>query len=640
MDTTAPVPSAAVTSASAPPTAVSTAGPAPGDGTRRVTSSAGVHDGQEPHRAGTSLDAGASDGVDGGAVRRPTGADGPTALGSGDADESARLWEELLTSALLGTDRRPPAGLVDGAIARDLPGALLDAAALHTVRRRAGLRPGAAVSPPDPAPEDPRTSLPPAARTRLDQLLAGRVAPSPAGRRGAAPDLAELLPSWLTLANVHGYKAPSAALPALLDAARARTDLRPQALRLAGPRGLWLARLNPEWRFALRGAGGRLPSLKDSEGVRALWDEGLFAERVALVCAVRTEDPAAGLALLASTWSAERAEDRLMFVDSLRTGLSVADEEFLEAALADRSRNVRAVAAELLSALPSSAFAARIAGRAASCVGLDRTAPTPTIVVEAPHECDAAMQRDGMVATPPAGRGERSWWLGQLVEAAPLPSWSPRFGGRTPEEIVALPVADDWEGELHAAWCRAAVRQRDPHWSRALLGSPATPPATGPGTSSLGERAQLLSTLPVEERARWVASFVAAHGLSEAFQLLGVCAVPWAEPLGSAVIDALDIAREAGSYPWSFSGVMGLAERCLAPEAAQQLEFLTARSDEAENRAPGAGDYWAEAFQRLVSTLRLRATMQAELEATEPAGESGPAPRPEGPVGVRSGPER
>ncbi|MBP2584204.1 hypothetical protein J3A78_004682 [Streptomyces sp. PvR006] len=527
-------------------------------------------------------------------------------------------WEELVTSALLGTDRRVPARFA-GLPAGDLPGALLDAAALHTVRGRAGLRPGPAAPPPEPSPEDRRRPLPGAARRRLDQLLAGRAAPSPAGRRGASPDLAELLPQWLALANERGFKAPSAALPALLDAARARTDLRPQALLLAGPRGLWLARLNPEWRFALRGAGAgsSLPDPGDREGVRALWDEGLFAERVALLGAVRTEDPAAGLALLASTWSAERAEDRLMFLDSLRTGLSGADEEFLEDALGDRSRNVRATAAELLSALPASALAGRMAGRAVTCVGLDRTAESPTITVEAPHECDAAMQRDGLAATPPAGRGERSWWLGQLVEAAPLSCWPPRFGGRVPEEIVALPVADDWQAELHAAWCRAAVRQRDAAWSRALLGSPATPPATGPGTSSLAEQAQLLSTLAPEERARWVGAFIAAHGLSEAFQLLGVCEVPWAEPLGEAVIDALDIAREAGSYPWSFSGVMGLAERCLAPEAARQLESLTARPEEAEDVSPGAGGYWAEAFQRLVSTLRLREAMRAEL--TEPA---------------------
>ncbi|MCF0090824.1 hypothetical protein B0E37_05942 [Streptomyces sp. MH192] len=347
--------------------------------------------------------------------------------------------------------------------------------------------------------------------------------------------------------------------------------------------------------------------------MRDLWRRGLFAERVALLSALRARTPAAGRALLSSTWPAERAEDRLMFLDSLRTGLGPQDEPFLERALADRSRNVRAVAAELLSALPGSALAARMGSRAATCVAVDVTAPVPTLVVEAPHECDAGMERDGVVAQPPSGRGERSWWLSQLLDAAPLSTWAARFGGRTPEEIVALPVADDWQGELHAAWCRAAVRQGDAAWARALLGAPSAPEAGGPGAVSLAERAKLLGTLGAEERAAWVAGFIGTHGLSEAFQLLGVCAVPWEGELGRAVVDALNIARDAGSYPWSFSGVMGLAERCLAPAEADRLEGLTAIPDETEGAAPGAGSYWAEAFQRLTATLRLRALMTAEL---------------------------
>ncbi|GAA2447575.1 DUF5691 domain-containing protein [Streptomyces lavendulocolor] len=530
-------------------------------------------------------------------------------------------WEDLVTSALLGTDRRPPAaGVPARSAGEDAPLALLDAAALHTVRRRAGLLPGPAAALPEPAPDDERPVLPEPARRRLAHLLADRSGSPSGGRRGAAPDLTELLPQWLSAANAHGYRAPASVLPALLDAARARTDLRPAALTFAGPRGLWLARLNPEWRFALRGAPGgtALPDPADAEAVRGLWDEGLFAERVALLGAVRAHDPDTAAALLASTWSTERAEDRLMFLDSLRTGLSDADEPFLEQALTDRSRNVRSTAAELLSALPRSAFARRMAARAATCVGLDRTGPEATVTVEAPHECDAGMQRDGVQPDPPPGRGERSWWLGQLVEAAPLTVWPARLGGRTPTDIVALPVADDWGDELHAAWCRAAVRQRDPDWARALLGPPTTPPATGPGTSSLAERSKLLSILPDAERSLWVADFIAAHGLSEAFQLLGVCAVPWAEPLGRAVVDALDIARDAGSYPWSFSGVMGLAERCLDPGQADRLEVLTAVPDEPEGASPGAGGYWSEAFQRLVATLRLRAAMHAELLPVAP----------------------
>ncbi|MGW9078718.1 DUF5691 domain-containing protein [Streptomyces kronopolitis] len=538
-------------------------------------------------------------------------------------------WPALVSAALLGTERRtPPVAMRPG---QGGAAALLDAAAVSTVHRRAALRPAPAGERPAPAPADPRPVLPPAARRRLSLLLADRGGSGGGSRRGTAPDLTELLPQWLAAAGEYGYRAPEALLPALLDAARARTDLRPAALTLAGPRALWLARLNDEWKFALRGIGGPggLPVADDPEGVRQRWEEGLFAERVALLTALRRHDPPAGLALLATTWSTERAEDRLMFLDSLREDLSAADEPFLEQALSDRSRNVRATAAEFLSTLPGSAFAARMAARAHTCVGPDRVSGTTMIAVEAPHECDAAMQRDGMALKPPSGRGERSWWLGQLVEAAPLEGWRARFGGRAPAGIVALPVADGWRTELHDAWCRAAVRQRNADWARALLGAPGAPSRASdvsPGGSSR-DLTKLLAVLPADERARWAAEFIAAHGLSDAFRMLGVCAVPWAEPLGRAVVDALDIARDAGSYPWSFSGVMGLAERSLDPAAADRLDMLTAVTDEPEGASPGSGGYWSEAFQRLVTTLRLRAAMRAELApppaAPEPAGETG-----------------
>ncbi|MBI0297387.1 hypothetical protein JBE04_23705 [Streptomyces sp. PRKS01-29] len=595
-------------------------------------------------------------------------------------------WDDLVAAALLGTERRtPPVAPRPG---QDAPSALLDAAALSTVRRRAGLRPAPARPGPGRAPEDPRPTLPAAARSRLALLLADRSAPGRGGSR-SAPDLAELLPQWLAMANHHGYRVPDALLPALLDAARARTDLRAEALTLGGPRALWLARLNPDWKFALRGAAGRAAApLPEPSGAAAapeeeqrLWEEGLFAERVSLLAAARHRDPAAGLALLSGTWSTERAEDRLMFLDSLRDDLSPSDEPFLEQALSDRSRNVRATAAELLSALPGSALAARMAERSRGCVSLTTDEPTtdepttdepttdeptaggltaggltaegstdggrtgdrpttdeptadgptgagptadlptgdgraPRITVRPPDECDSGMLRDGIVPKPPSGRGERSWWLGQLVESTPLDRWSEWFGGRAPAEIVALPVADGWQADLQAAWCRAAVRQRSAEWCRALLGTPAVAPVTAGEAAPAAWRdpAKLLSALPARERAEWVAEFIASHGLSDAFRLLGVCTVPWAEPLGRAVVDALDIARDAGSYPWSFSGVMGLAERCLDPTQADRLEVLTAIPDEREGAAPGAGGYWAEAFQRLVGTLRLRAAMRAELD--------------------------
>src|SRR5690606_35144490 len=83
----------------------------------------------------------------------------------------AESWEELVTTALLGTDRRTPPGSAPGTGA---PVVLLDAAAAATVRRRAGLRPARAAERPRPAPEDPRPPLPAAAARRLAVLLTDR----------------------------------------------------------------------------------------------------------------------------------------------------------------------------------------------------------------------------------------------------------------------------------------------------------------------------------------------------------------------------------------------------------------------------------------------------------------------------------
>ncbi|WP_405012954.1 DUF5691 domain-containing protein [Kitasatospora sp. NBC_01539] len=514
-------------------------------------------------------------------------------------------WSELRTAALLGTDRRPlpepvpgtPAAAAAATVDRADPAtALLDLAALAAVRRRAGARPLPAPGLPAPAGADRRPEVPAAAARRLGVLL-GR------GHDGTLANLAELLPQWLAAARGHGYRLPPVHVPALLDTARGRSELRPDVVALAGPLGRWLAERNTDWRFVTRTAAEDDPAGDRAAGEQ-VWQEGLFAERVTHLTRLRRRDPAAGLALLGSTWGTERAEDRLLFLDALQDGLSAADEPFLEAALGDRSKNVRTTAAELLSTLPGSALAARMAERARACVRPldDRLAVTP------PADCDAAMQRDGIPLKSPTGRGQRSWWLGEIVAAAPLALWTDG-SGLTPDRLVRLPATEDGDAdgtdrsaELREAWARAAVRQQNAPWARALLG-----PAPRPGTADrgAGAPAKLLAVLPPAERAAWTAAFVRTHGLGDAFQLLGACAAPWTPPLSTAVVAALERAAGSGAYPWSHSGVLGMTERALAPEAAAAVEAL------ATDAAPETA--WADTFARLAGTLRLRAVMLDEL---------------------------
>lgn len=521
-------------------------------------------------------------------------------------------WEELVTAALLGAERRPlPGGSAE---------ALLDLAAERTVRRRAGLLPARAGERPEPAGADHRPPLPPAAAARFAQLVTAARRPRYDAAFGElstdrSADLAALLPEWLAMANARGYRPPPALLPALLSAARARTDLRPAALAFAGPRGRYLARLNPEWRFALRAeaaagtAADEVP-VDDPAVVRRIWEEGLLTERVTVLALLRRRDADAGRELLTGSWAAERPEDRLMFVDTLRNGLGAADEPFLEKALSDRSKMVRATAAELLSLLPGSGLADRMARRARSCVALDLAGAGPTaLAVEPPYECDSAMKRDGVVPKPPAGQGERSWWLTQIVEATALGEWSAHLQGRSAAEIVALPVADGWRTDLHVAWSRAAVRQRDPEWARALLGSPDAPVA------QTSERAaKLLTLLPEGERGTWAAAFVAAQGLSDAYPVLGCCDPPWPPALSTAVVDALrEAAGTEKAFPSNYRGVLGLAACGLDPAAADRLEPLAATPPPGELTGTGRALYWARAFQRLTAALRLRETVIGEF---------------------------
>ncbi|WP_042383333.1 DUF5691 domain-containing protein [Streptacidiphilus melanogenes] len=510
-------------------------------------------------------------------------------------------WTDLVEDALLGTNRRASPGLLDRAVAA-------------TLARRAGLRPAPAPEIPAPAPHEGRPPLPAPAVRRLATLL--------------AENSSELLPQWLTTARRRGFAAPPELLPALLDAARQRSDLRADAVALAGARGHWLAAMNPEWRYALRIPVVGKVDEADTEGAaddaNGVWQEGLFAERVTHLSRLRRRDPAAGLALLRSTWATERAEDRLLFLDALQEGLGLNDEPFLEAALADRAKNVRSTAAELLSALPGSALAARMAERARRAVTFDEDGG---LLVTPPQACDADMQRDGIAATSPTGRGDRAFWLGEIVAATPLAFWSELTGApsstearaslsgapnpqstaaatiaaATPESVLARAVSPAWADEMREGWARAAVRQHDAAWARALLaerrGEAHARTATG------GAPSRLLSVLPAVERASWTARFVADHGLAEAFQLLVTCPAPWPDDLSGAVLDALANAAGAGAYPWSHSGVLGVAERCLPFAAAPGIDALAA----------GATSAWAEVLSRLADTLRTRAAMLDEL---------------------------
>ncbi|WP_433081804.1 DUF5691 domain-containing protein [Dactylosporangium sp. CA-052675] len=512
-------------------------------------------------------------------------------------------WGDVLATALVGTQRRTlPAGV--GRPGEDPAEALLDAAGTLTLFRRAGFRARAGLTVPEPAPDDSGIPLVAwAAAARAADLLA--VDAAGYGTSNAVPvrdadGRLELLAEWL--GAVHDRRVPGELLPALLEVARRHRALRPLVAAAGGSRAAWLARQRPEWAFLDATAA----DAHDASGAPADdaqgWELGSIGRRVGILTAVRRGGPEGeqrGRDMLADVWPTETPEDRAALLATFATGLSLADEPVLEGALDDRRKEVRIVGLDLLAMLPDSAYARRMIERTTACVRI----AGGRIQVVPPSACDKAMRRDGIVPRPPAGIGERAWWLEELLTRTPLRVWG------EPEEFLALPVTDEWAAVLRRGLARAAAGQRDPRWATALTGRLTEEVAAGGRPDDRLLLEALYDALPSDALAA-LAVGVLRRGLAGAAavgveHVLELCPRPWPEPLAEAVFGALDDLGGRRSAGWRLAGLCELAALRLPADTAARATRMAA--------ALPSDDPMSSIVGRFADTLRFRHDMLAEL---------------------------
>src|SRR6185295_435771 len=73
---------------------------------------------------------------------------------------------------------------------------------------------------------------------------------------------------------------------------------------------------------------------------------------------------------------------------------------------------------------------------------------------------DKQMLRDGVQPKPVSGKGERAWWMIQMLGAIPPSTWQTQFQ-RNATELVQAAKEGEWEALLLEAWSEAAVRHQD-----------------------------------------------------------------------------------------------------------------------------------------------------------------------------------
>lgn len=423
-------------------------------------------------------------------------------------------WEELLSTAMVGTARREfDLGSLDIAqveIADGAEASLLTATALLTGYRRAGWTPATwSRELPAPAEADDREQASPAALQVLELLLDRSL------QLEGGPDM--LIRRWLAACVAADRCVPVFLVVPLLRFGTANAGTRDHVRAVTGRRGAWLAGHNPQWTWAVQGT----PDVQR-------FATASRAERLTILTAVRKSDPARGRALVEETWPSEQAASRATLLDALATGLGDDDEPFLEQALDDRGATVRAAAAALLDRLPNSRRARRMAERAAPLLKITRT----TLDVELPEQLDQAARRDGITDRREPGHGSHVSWLIQLLGATPLSTWD-----TDPDHAVRLAPP-----EVRTGWTKAALRQRNQAWLAALARNAPSP--------------ELMSAL---EPATATDILAGIRKLDARFGgLLAACPGPWSEMFSVYLVNRL---RDANA-----EHILALAGPTLAAE--------------------------------------------------------------------------
>ncbi|MBX6752159.1 MAG: SWIM zinc finger family protein, partial [Micromonosporaceae bacterium] len=103
------------------------------------------------------------------------------------------------------------------------------------------------------------------------------------------------------------------------------------------------------------------------------WETGSPAQRRGYLATLRRQDPAAARARLTDGWATLAATERADLLQTLAIGLGPDDEPLLQSALDDRRKEVRVVAADLLTVLPGSAYQERAIARARHHLVVDGT---------------------------------------------------------------------------------------------------------------------------------------------------------------------------------------------------------------------------------------------------------------------------
>ncbi len=498
------------------------------------------------------------------------------------------FWHDLITTALLGTQQHPvptadgQLGTVLNRLTATSPEQrLLKMVALTAVYQQTGTLPAKESTPlTAPCVPDDQARCTSRAAYFLSIMLDGTHK--------------AVLDEFLTALSAHDQRVLEEKIPALLNAGSKDSSLRSLIQQTIGRRGHWLAAQNRQWSYA---------AIADHLD-ESIWQTGNLPSRLLLLEQVRKADPAHARELLVSSWQEDSADERTAFIETLeRIALSMDDEPFLEGLLdTDRSVEVRSAVCHALACLPDSRLVQRMTERALPLIQAVQ-GDTFQLEVTLPNTLTDEMIRDGIKKAGPTGKGEKSFWLSQMVSAVPLDVWVDHLKA-SPAELIQAAIQADWKDLLIGAWAAAACTQQNTVWIEQIL-------VADPDISM--DLVTLLKGVPADRIESIAQTLLVVHGLFDghfsALDVLSNAGIRWSEPFSRQIWAAL---RQELSNPnntnrhYVLQSALNTFALAMTPAS-----WLV---EEAESLVQASLDTpWEKMLTDFAATLRFRHEMHQEL---------------------------
>ncbi|WP_205511646.1 DUF5691 domain-containing protein [Longitalea arenae] len=362
-----------------------------------------------------------------------------------------QTWEQIINTALLGTDKRtlaisewPPelaavAAQLQASVT-DREDLFLQTAALAFNYRQCGAKPlqkeGLSIT--KAQLEEKQYCSPLALQTLKDIFDSESIS---------------LLQFWLQLCEAKGRIVTPEFVPELLNLGIPQKKLQNLVAACCGKRGEWLARFNPEWNFST--------ATTDTE----LWQTGSIEQRKGVLEELRKTDATTAREWVLQTWAQEDAATKVEFLLILANNVNEGDIAFLESLSKEKSKKVRDLALWLLKQIPGSPIVQQYQQVLQKTVTIGKKG----LQIKLPAGLDESIFKTGIDKLSNSKEfTDEEFIVMQLMQSVPPLFWENRLNS-TPDLIIRTMQKDATNKKFLPALVQAVVAFKDQRWATAFM---------------------------------------------------------------------------------------------------------------------------------------------------------------------------